>query len=64
MAVFLARLFEHISSTMVPNAFSYIPQMYLETFIDSFHAVRRSDPLFDLAHGNRPTFFFEYSLCG
>lgn len=39
---FLARLVEHMSK--FDPLFSYLPEFYLETVIDSFHALRRGDP--------------------
>jgi hypothetical protein len=50
LVIFLVRLFRYIGEEM-PEAFSYIPQMYLETFVEAFHSLRRADPPYDLLQG-------------
>lgn len=50
LVTYIVRLLEHIAHEY-PEIFAYIPQMYLETFVDSFHSLRRADPPYDLLHG-------------
>lgn len=50
LVIFLVRLFRNISDE-TPEAFPYIPQMYLETSIEAFHSLRRADPPYDLLQG-------------
>ncbi len=50
LVIFLVRLFRNISEE-TPEAFPYIPQMYLETSIEAFHSLRRADPPYDLLQG-------------
>lgn len=41
VTVFLADMFAEFSTS---TAFSYVPEYYLETMVDSFHALRRGVP--------------------
>lgn len=50
--LYLVRFLEYFAKKE-PIAFSYIPKVYLTTFLDAFHVIRRGDPPFDF--GNTPT---------
>jgi Kip1 ubiquitination-promoting complex protein 1 len=47
---FMVALLQHLSQ--FNPLFSYVPEFYLETLIDSFHALRRGDPSFVMTEGN------------
>ena len=38
------KLLNTISASDQPNEFAYVPEFYVESLIDCFHAVRRSQP--------------------
>ena len=40
---FLVKLLEFISSKKESYIFSYIPEYYIETLVEGFHVLRRSD---------------------
>ena len=59
--VYLVRFLEFFSEKQ-PVAFSYIPKVYLTTFLDSFHVVRRGDPPFDFGNDLPPPPLFSLYL--
>lgn len=50
---FLVKLFSYF--TNLNPLFSYVPEFYIESLIDTFHALRRGDPPFNLTDPKRLT---------
>lgn len=44
----LVKLLNYISTKKDSNVFSYVPEYYVETLVESFHALRRSEPVIPL----------------